>query len=295
MAEREQSAMFGRGSWSEVSRIGALLRRETVGGALLVVATVAALVWANVDFPSYESLRDTRIGPAALHLDLTLGQWAADGLLAIFFFVAGLELKREFVAGDLREPRKAAIPIAAAVGGMAVPAVVYVLINLGGAAGRHPWVGHPDGHRHRFRAGCSGADLDPSAERAADLSAHPGGGRRPARDHHHRPVLHPRAASGLSAGRAGAARPVRRCGAAADPVLVPAAAVGSAHLGAGARLGHSRHGRRGAARVHRAGDPQRRGRRTGTRDRGSRSISSTASGRCPPAWRCRSSRSSPPA
>ena len=81
-----------------------------------------------------------RVGPAALHLDLTLGTWAADGLLAIFFFVAGLELKREFVAGDLREPRRAALPVAAAVGGMAVPALLFVLFNLGGrrarAAGR---------------------------------------------------------------------------------------------------------------------------------------------------------------
>jgi Na+/H+ antiporter NhaA len=62
---------------------------------------------------------------------LSLAGWAADGLLAIFFFVAGLELKREFVAGDLRDPRRAALPVAAAVGGMAVPALVFVLVNLG--------------------------------------------------------------------------------------------------------------------------------------------------------------------
>ena len=62
------------------------------------------------------------VGPHALHLDLPLGIWAADGLLAIFFFVAGLELKREFVAGDLRDPRRAALPVVAAIGGMAVPA-----------------------------------------------------------------------------------------------------------------------------------------------------------------------------
>ena len=71
-----------------------------------------------------------------LHLDLTLTQWAADGLLAIFFFVAGLELKREFVAGDLRSPRRAVLPVTAAVGGMAVPALVFVATNLrtGGSA-----------------------------------------------------------------------------------------------------------------------------------------------------------------
>lgn len=124
--------LFSRGTWPEAERIAQILRRETVGGALLLIATVIALVWANTGWSdAYASLRDTRIGPAALHLDLTIGQWAADGLLAIFFFVAGLELKREFVAGDLRDPRRAAIPIAAAFGGVAVPALLYILVNLG--------------------------------------------------------------------------------------------------------------------------------------------------------------------
>ncbi|MFI2708088.1 Na+/H+ antiporter NhaA, partial [Nocardioides sp. CER28] len=67
--------------------------------------------------------------PEALDLHLTVGEWASEGLLAIFFFVAGLELKREFVAGDLRDPRRAALPVAAAVGGMAVPALIYVAVN----------------------------------------------------------------------------------------------------------------------------------------------------------------------
>jgi NhaA family Na+:H+ antiporter len=126
------STIFARGSWAETRRIADILRKETVGGALLLVAAAIALVWANSPWgPAYERLRDTRVGPASLHLDLTLGTWAADGLLAIFFFVAGLELKREFVAGDLREPRRAALPIAAAVGGMAVPALLFVLLNLG--------------------------------------------------------------------------------------------------------------------------------------------------------------------
>jgi Na+:H+ antiporter, NhaA family len=128
--------LFGRGSWTEASRIASVLRRETVGGALLLAAAAVALVWANSPWGgAYETLRDTRVGPASLHLDLTLGTWAADGLLAVFFFVAGLELKREFVAGDLREPRRAALPVAAAVGGMAVPALFFVLLNLGGEDG----------------------------------------------------------------------------------------------------------------------------------------------------------------
>ena len=136
MTTQTPNRLFGRGSWTESQRIASVLRRETVGGALLLGAAAIALIWANSPWgEAYESLRDTRVGPASLHLDLTLGTWAADGLLAIFFFVAGLELKREFVAGDLREPRRAALPIAAAVGGMAVPALFFVLFNLGGEEG----------------------------------------------------------------------------------------------------------------------------------------------------------------
>jgi Na+:H+ antiporter, NhaA family len=132
--------LFGRGSFSEARRIAGVLRKETVGGALLLAAAVLALAWANSPWAdSYDTLRDTRVGPASLHLDLTLGTWAADGLLAIFFFVAGLELKREFVAGDLRDPRKAALPVAAAVGGMVVPALLYVLVNRGGTGVLAGW------------------------------------------------------------------------------------------------------------------------------------------------------------
>ena len=127
-----QSRLFRRGSWPEASRIADILRQETLGGALLLFATLAAIVAANAS-GGYAELRDTAFGPDSLHLHLTFGQWASDGLLAIFFFVAGLELKREFVAGDLREPSRAALPIVAAVGGMAVPALIFVLVNLGGS------------------------------------------------------------------------------------------------------------------------------------------------------------------
>lgn len=130
-ADDHGSTLLRRGSWAEVSRIAAILRSETIGGALLLAATVLAIAWANSPWAGgYESLRDTVVGPSALHLDLSLGTWAADGLLAIFFFVAGLELKREFVAGDLRDPRVAALPVVAALGGVAVPAAVFVLVNL---------------------------------------------------------------------------------------------------------------------------------------------------------------------
>jgi NhaA family Na+:H+ antiporter len=136
MSPSTRAPLLGRGSWAETRRITAVLREETVGGGLLLAAAAIALVWANSPWSAaYETLRDTRVGPASLHLDLTLGTWAADGLLALFFFVAGLELKREFVAGDLRDPRKAVLPVAAAVGGMAIPALLFVLINLDGADG----------------------------------------------------------------------------------------------------------------------------------------------------------------
>jgi NhaA family Na+:H+ antiporter len=124
--------LFSPGSWPETSRIAGVLRKETVGGVLLLAGALIALAWANSPWAAgYETLRDAEIGPTSLNLHLSLGTWAAEGLLAIFFFVAGLELKREFVAGDLRDARRAALPVAAAVGGMATPALLYVLVNLG--------------------------------------------------------------------------------------------------------------------------------------------------------------------
>ncbi|MFC4857782.1 Na+/H+ antiporter NhaA [Actinophytocola glycyrrhizae] len=136
----QDQRLFSRGSWLEARRIGEVLRTETVGGMLLAIGAVAALVWANTPWrESYEALTQLRVGPAALHLDLTLAQWAADGLLAIFFFVAGLELKREFVAGDLREMRRAALPVTAAVGGMVVPALVYLLVTAGSPGAADGW------------------------------------------------------------------------------------------------------------------------------------------------------------
>jgi len=126
--------VFGPGSWGEVRRIAEVLRKETIGGALLLAGTLVALIWANSPWSGgYQAMVGFTFGPSALHLDLSVATWAADGLLAVFFFVAGLELKREFVAGDLRDPRRAAVPVAAAVGGVIVPAVLYTLVNLGGA------------------------------------------------------------------------------------------------------------------------------------------------------------------
>ncbi|SDP71770.1 sodium/proton antiporter, NhaA family [Arthrobacter sp. ok909] len=132
--------VFARGSYAEALRIGEILRKETVGGALLVAAAVAALIWANSPASeSYFALRDFTIGYEPWHLDLSLGAWAADGLLAVFFFLVGLELKREFVAGDLRQLSKSVVPVAAAVGGVAVPALIYAAVNVADAETLRGW------------------------------------------------------------------------------------------------------------------------------------------------------------
>ncbi len=129
-----------RGSYPEARRIGELLRKETVGGILLVAMALIAIVWANSPWAdAYFALRDVRIGYAPWHLDLSLGTWAADGLLAVFFFLVGLELKREFVAGDLRNIRTAVIPVAAACGGVAVPALLYLSVVGSDSALRGGW------------------------------------------------------------------------------------------------------------------------------------------------------------
>lgn len=131
---RPGQRLFSRsGSWGEARFLGDVLRTETVGGGLLLLAAVVALIWANSPWNgTYTALGEWVPWPGgeSLHLDLNLAKWAADGLLAIFFFVVGLELKREFVAGDLRDPRRAALPVVAAMGGMAVPALLYVTVML---------------------------------------------------------------------------------------------------------------------------------------------------------------------
>jgi NhaA family Na+:H+ antiporter len=110
------------------------LRTEAAGGIVLVLATIAALVWANVATDSYEDVWSTvfTVGTADHHLSLTLREWVNDALMAVFFFVVGLEIKRELVEGELRDPRKAALPAIAAVGGMVVPALLFVAFNAGG-------------------------------------------------------------------------------------------------------------------------------------------------------------------
>lgn len=136
------SPLLARLPLPERARVLEVLREETVGGALLLAAAAVAVVWASSPWSAaYDALRDIVVGPAALHLDLTLQQWAADGLLAVFFLVAGLELKREVVLGQLRNPAEAVLPVVAAVAGMVVPAAAYLLVVLpsGDAAAARGW------------------------------------------------------------------------------------------------------------------------------------------------------------
>jgi NhaA family Na+:H+ antiporter len=114
-------------------------RTEAAGGALLVACAIAALVLANTaPAAAYHHLLATTITIAfgGGELSLTLHQWINDGLMAVFFLLVGLEIKREALAGELASPRQAALPIAAAIGGMIVPASIYVLVTAGGPEAR---------------------------------------------------------------------------------------------------------------------------------------------------------------
>ena len=111
------------------------LRTEAAGGVVLVAATVVALVWANSPWKaSYYELWHTHVSIqlGRWSIDLDLKDWVNEGLMAIFFFVVGLEIKRELVEGELRQPRQAALPAIAAFGGMMVPALIFLALNIGG-------------------------------------------------------------------------------------------------------------------------------------------------------------------
>ena len=129
----------GSSSDAEDTFVGGLLRQETVGGAVVLLAAAVAVVWANTPLaPAYESLRDLHLGP------LTVEEWAADGALTLFFYLAGLELKRELVVGSLRRPMDALVQVAAAVAGVITPALVYLVLNAGPLGSVLPG-GRPEG------------------------------------------------------------------------------------------------------------------------------------------------------
>lgn len=122
--------LFGRTDDADSISVADVLRQESVGGVVMLAAALLALVWANAAPAAYAGFRHLEIGP------LSLEHWASDGLLTIFFFVAGLELKRELTVGSLSRPAEALVPVVAAVCGMAVPAGIYLLVNVPAVNGR---------------------------------------------------------------------------------------------------------------------------------------------------------------
>ena len=161
----------------EVGFVSDLLRSEVIGGLLALAAAVVAVVWANSPWDaSYQSFVSFELGP------LDLEHWGADGALTLFFFVAGLELKREFVVGSLRRPADAAVPVAAALCGVAVPALLYLVGQRGRAVRRARRLGDPGRDRHRVRARGAGRRRVAPAAGAAGVPADPGGRRRPGGD-----------------------------------------------------------------------------------------------------------------
>jgi NhaA family Na+:H+ antiporter len=120
--------VLGAVSDRETSFVADALRQETIGGAILLVAATVAVIWANSPWSdAYEEFLHVEVGP------LSLEHWAADGGLALFFYIAGLELKRELTVGSLRRPADALVPVGAAVAGMVVPAGIYLAVNVNGS------------------------------------------------------------------------------------------------------------------------------------------------------------------
>ena len=143
MAEAQTTPFTGRTAWGRnlAAPVRDFLSTESGSAAILLAAAVAALVWANSPWSdSYESLWTTKlsiqVGSAGISEDLR--GWVNDGLMVFFFFVVGLEAKREFAMGELRERRRVATPVVAALCGMALPVAIYLLLNAGGA-GANGW------------------------------------------------------------------------------------------------------------------------------------------------------------
>ncbi len=139
--DRAPSARRSTPARSLPTVVARFVRTEASGGIALVVAAVVALVWANSPWQhSYDTLwhSQVNIGFGVFSVEEDLRHFVNDGLMALFFFVVGLEIKRELVHGELADRRVAALPVFAAVGGMAVPALLYVVVAGGGAVG-HGW------------------------------------------------------------------------------------------------------------------------------------------------------------
>ncbi|WP_127354333.1 Na+/H+ antiporter NhaA [Actinacidiphila soli] len=139
-APRSRSLFLGLLPLLERQAVVLALQTETVGGLILLAAAVVALVWANTPFSgTYEAIRDFHFGIPSLGLDLSVGHCTSDGLLTVFFLVAGIELKRELVVGELRTPATAALPVIAALCGMAIPAALYAATAAAGGGSLGGW------------------------------------------------------------------------------------------------------------------------------------------------------------
>ena len=218
---------------------------EAAGGVLLLAASALALAWANSPWAeSYSTLWEHKftIGFEGFALSKSILHWINDGLMAIFFFVVGLEIKRELLVGELASPRQAALPIAGALGGVVVPALLYLSLNAGGT-GRSR-LGHPDSYGHRFCHGRDGVAWQPCARRIEGFPYRPGHRGRHRRGAGHRNFLHGK--SIVAEPRSGQ-RILRRAPRREHPrdaASAPVCVARSLHVGSDASLRGSCHDRR---------------------------------------------------
>jgi Na+/H+ antiporter NhaA len=137
-----RSAFSGRTAWARSLQapLRDFLTTETGSAVVLLAAAVAALAWANLDLSSYESVWRTQLSiqVGGSGISQSLREWVNSGLMTFFFFVVGLEVRREFDVGELRERRRLALPVLAGIGGMVVPVAIYLALNGGGPAA-HGW------------------------------------------------------------------------------------------------------------------------------------------------------------
>src|ERR1700685_341852 len=142
MASAQTTPYSGRTAWARnlAAPVRNFLSTETAGATALLAAAIVAMLWANASPHSYESVWSTelsiRIGGGGISADLR--QWVNEGLMTFFFLVVGLEAKREIDMGELRERRRLAIPVLAAIGGMIVPIAIFLAFNAGRASA-HGW------------------------------------------------------------------------------------------------------------------------------------------------------------
>ena len=171
--------------------IRSFIQHEATGGIFLLVTSVAALIISNSSLaPLYFDGLSTRavVSIGSFAIDKPILLWINDGLMAVFFFLVGMEIKREVLEGELSTPSQIVFPGVAAVGGMALPAAFYVLLNLDSPENLKGWAIRPPptSPLHLACWRCSA----PGCRWREGVSVGTGDHRRPRRNHHHRGVLH---------------------------------------------------------------------------------------------------------